>query len=62
VTLWPRERPTRRRVNPSWLVTGNAASNDAMLSINRQLGYRASAAVKIWQVSTERARACQSGS
>lgn len=40
-----------------WLVTANAASNDAMLSINRQLGFQASAAVKTWQVSTERARA-----
>jgi GNAT superfamily N-acetyltransferase len=40
-----------------WLVTGNAASNGAMLSINRQLGFHASAMVKTWQVSTERARA-----
>lgn len=40
-----------------WVVTGNAASNDAMLSINRQLGFQASAAVKIWQISTERAGA-----
>ena len=44
-----------------WVVTGNAASNDAMLSINRQLGFQASAAVKIWQVSTDRARAYLSG-
>jgi len=40
-----------------WVVTGNAASNDAMLSINRQLGFQPSGAVKIWQVSTERAHA-----
>lgn len=40
-----------------WLVTGNAMSNDPMLSINRQLGFHASATVKVWQVSTERARA-----
>ena len=40
-----------------WMVTNNAASNDAMLSINRQLGFRASAEVKMWQVSTERVRA-----
>jgi GNAT superfamily N-acetyltransferase len=44
-----------------WLVTSNAASNDAMLSINRQLGFHASAAVTTWQVSTERARAYLSG-
>jgi mycothiol synthase len=44
-----------------WLVASNAASNDAMLSINRQLGFRASAAVKTWQVSTERARTYLSG-
>jgi GNAT superfamily N-acetyltransferase len=44
-----------------WLVTSNAASNEAMLSINRQLGFHASAEVKTWQVSTERARACLSG-
>jgi mycothiol synthase len=40
-----------------WVVTGNAASNDAMLSINRQLGFRASETVNIWQIRTERARA-----
>lgn len=44
-----------------WLVTSNAASNDAMLSINRQLGFQPSAAMKAWQVSTERARAYLSG-
>jgi mycothiol synthase len=44
-----------------WMVTDNAASNDAMLSINRQLGFRASAEVKMWQVSTERAHAYLSG-
>jgi mycothiol synthase len=44
-----------------WLVTSNAASNEAMLSINRQLGFQASAEVKTWQVSIERARAYLSG-
>jgi mycothiol synthase len=43
-----------------WLITGNAASNDAMLSINRQLGFHASKTVKMWQVSTERALAYRS--
>jgi GNAT superfamily N-acetyltransferase len=40
-----------------WLVTGNAASNDAMLSINRQLGFHSNATTKTWQISVERARA-----
>lgn len=44
-----------------WLVTGNAASNDAMLSINRQLGFQASATMKTWQVAAERARTYLSG-
>lgn len=44
-----------------WLVTGNAASNDAMLSINRQVGFQASATTKTWQVAAERARAYLSG-
>jgi GNAT superfamily N-acetyltransferase len=44
-----------------WVTTGNASSNDAMLSINRQLGFRASETVKIWQITTERARAYLSG-
>jgi mycothiol synthase len=43
-----------------WLVTSNAASNAAMISINQQLGFEASAAVKTWQVSLERARGCLS--
>jgi mycothiol synthase len=44
-----------------WLVTSNAASNEAMLAINRQLGFQASAQVKTWQVAAARARAYQSG-
>lgn len=41
-----------------WLVySGIATSNDPMLALTRQFGYRASAAVKTWQISTERARA-----
>lgn len=40
-----------------WLVTANAASNDAMLSINRQLGFQAKATEKWWQVPIEQARA-----
>ena len=44
-----------------WLVTSNAASNEAMLSINAQLGFRARAAVKTWQLSTERTHQYLSG-
>ena len=44
-----------------WLITRNAASNDAMLSINRQLGFVACVTEKKWQVSTERVRAYLSG-
>jgi mycothiol synthase len=40
-----------------WLVTGNAASNAAMLSINRQLGFLTSATMKTWQVTADRAHA-----
>jgi hypothetical protein len=42
----------------SWVEAGPAR---AMLSINRQLGFHASAAVTTWQVGTERARAYLSG-
>jgi GNAT superfamily N-acetyltransferase len=45
-----------------WMVTGNAASNDAMLAINRQLGFRASAAVQTWQVTRDRLREYLAGS
>jgi mycothiol synthase len=43
------------------MVTGNAASNDAMLSINRQLGFQATATTKTWQISIEHARVYLSG-
>jgi mycothiol synthase len=40
--------PQSRRVN-----TGNAASNDAMLSINYEMGFKPSSSTKLWQVSTD---------
>lgn len=39
-----------------WLITSNAAGNEAILAINRQLGFRPSAALLTWQLSVERAR------
>ncbi len=35
-----------------WVITWNAGSNDAMLAINRQLGFRAAAIVTTWQLPT----------
>lgn len=37
--------------------TGNADSNDAMLGINREMGYRPMIAQTTWEISTEAARA-----
>ena len=45
----------------TWAVAARLYRFEAMLSINRQLGFRASAQVKTWQVSTDRARAYLSG-
>jgi mycothiol synthase len=39
-----------------WLITGNAASNDAMLGINEQIGFKPAAALHAWQVRVDRAR------
>jgi mycothiol synthase len=46
------ERPAAR-----WVITFNAGSNDAMLAINRQLGFRTTAVHTTWQIPTERLRA-----
>lgn len=46
-----REVPEARIV-----VTGNAMSNDAMLAINRALGFRPAGSWSAWQLETERAR------
>jgi mycothiol synthase len=42
--------------------TGNADSNDPMLGINRQLGFKPFVSDYIWQVPVERVRAYLDGS
>lgn len=37
--------------------TGNADSNDAMLGINREMGYRPLIAQTMWELSVEKAEA-----
>lgn len=39
-----------------WVVTYNAGSNDAMLAINKQLGFRTAAVHTTWQVGTSKLR------
>jgi GNAT superfamily N-acetyltransferase len=46
------ERPAVR-----WVITWNAGSNDAMLGINRLLGFRTAFVHATWQISTEQLRA-----
>ena len=40
-----------------WVITWNAGSNDAMLAINDQLGFRTAAVFVTWQIATDRLRA-----
>ena len=40
-----------------WVITWNAGSNDAMLGINTELGFRAAALHTTWQIPTDRLRA-----
>lgn len=40
-----------------WVITWNAGSNDAMLGINTELGFRTSAVHTTWQIATDRLRA-----
>jgi mycothiol synthase len=40
-----------------WVITWNAGSNDAMLAINDQLGFRTAAVSITWQISTDLLRA-----
>ena len=37
-----------------WIITGNAFSNAPMLGINDEMGFKASAALQVWQVPVER--------
>jgi mycothiol synthase len=46
------ERPEIR-----WVITWNAGSNDAMLAINRQLGFRTAAVHTTWQIPVAELRA-----
>ncbi len=39
-----------------WVITHNAGSNDAMLAVNRQLGFRAAVIGTTWQIATDRLR------
>ena len=39
-----------------WVITWNAGSNDAMLGINTELGFRTSAVHTTWQIATEQLR------
>ncbi|MGO8958319.1 MAG: GNAT family N-acetyltransferase [Streptosporangiaceae bacterium] len=40
-----------------WVITWNAGSNDAMLAINRQLGFRVAVISTTWQIPTDQLRA-----
>lgn len=44
-----------------WVITHNAGSNDAMLAINEQLGFRTQAVHTTWQLATDRLRAVTRG-
>ncbi len=53
---WLKAAITRRILDDlpgvSWVITWNAGSNDAMLAINRQLGFRVAAVGTTWQITT----------
>lgn len=58
---WLKAAMTRRILEQlpdvRWVITWNAGSNDAMLAINRQLGFRTAAVHTTWQIPTDRLRA-----
>ena len=62
---WLKAAITRRILDelPSvrWVITWNAGSNDAMLAINRQLGFRPAVIATTWQVATTALRARLAG-
>jgi mycothiol synthase len=55
---WLKAEMTRRILaelpDVRWVITHNAGSNDAMLGINTELGFREAAAFTTWQIPTER--------
>jgi mycothiol synthase len=57
---WLKAAMTRRILDVlpdvRWVITWNAGSNDAMLAINRQLGFRTAAVMTTWQISTSQLR------
>jgi len=58
---WLKAAITRRLLDElpavRWVITWNAGSNDAMLAINRQLGFRPASIATTWQVATSVLRA-----
>ena len=57
---WLKAAMTRRILDElpdvRWVITWNAGSNDAMLAINDQLGFRTAAVSTTWQISTDQLR------
>jgi mycothiol synthase len=55
---WLKAEMTRRILaelpDVRWVITSNAGSNDAMLGINSQLGFRTTAVNTTWQIPTDR--------
>jgi mycothiol synthase len=58
---WLKAAITRRILDElpavRWVITWNAGSNDAMLAINRRLGFRAVTIGTTWQIATDRLQA-----
>jgi GNAT superfamily N-acetyltransferase len=58
---WLKAAITRRLLDElpgaRWVITWNAGSNDAMLAINEQLGFRPATVTTTWQIATLRLRA-----
>jgi mycothiol synthase len=62
---WLKAAITRKilddRPGTRWVITFNAGSNDAMLGINRALGFRTTSVHTTWQIPTARLRAQLAG-
>jgi mycothiol synthase len=62
---WLKAAMTRRILDElpavRWVITWNAGSNDAMLAINNQLGFRPAAVTTTWQIPTSELRARLAG-